>query len=215
MPTEAEKPSSVAPKKPSSVDPGNDASAEQGKHPVLSTLEHASERFLFASRWLLAPLYVGLVIALVAILIKFFQELWHLVVHIIDATGDDVVLGVLALLDLGLLANLVLIVIFAGYENFVSKIASARNAEDRPTWMGHVDFSGLKMKLIGSIVAISVIGLLQDFTEAGTPDFSVEKQFWRIILHATFLLSGVLFALMDWIGEKRLALSQRNHDVEG
>jgi uncharacterized protein (TIGR00645 family) len=179
--------------------------------PAIIALERLVERFLFASRWLLAPLYVGLVIALAAILIKFFQELWHLVIHLFDATGDDVVLGVLALLDLGLLANLVLIVIFAGYENFVSKIAVARDAEDRPTWMGHIDFSGLKMKLIGSIVAISVIGLLEDFTEAGLADFSVQKQFWRIILHATFLVSGVLFALMDWIGEKRLLLSRQTH----
>jgi uncharacterized protein (TIGR00645 family) len=178
---------------------------------VFVALEHASERFLFASRWLLAPFYIGMVAALVAIGIKFFQELWHLVSHIVDANGDEVVLGVLALLDLALLANLVLIVIFAGYENFVSKIASARNAEDRPTWMGHVDFSGLKMKLIGSIVAISVIGLLQDFTEAGVEDFSAEEQFWRIALHIVFLLSGIGFAFMDWLAEKRLLLSKQTH----
>ena len=181
------------------------------KHSALLSLEHASERFLFASRWLLAPLYIGMVVALIAIAIKFFQELWHLISHIIEANSNDVVLGVLALLDLALLANLVLIVIFAGYENFVSKIASARNAEDRPTWMGHVDFSGLKMKLIGSIVAISVIGLLQDFTEVGGVDFSAEDQFWRIMLHIVFLLSGIGFAFMDWLGEKRLLLSKQTH----
>lgn len=180
------------------------------KNTQLARLEHGSERFLFASRWLLAPLYVGMVIALIAIGIKFFQELWHLMSHIIDASGDDVVLGVLALLDLALLANLVIIVIFAGYENFVSKIASARYAEDRPTWMGHVDFSGLKMKLIGSIVAISAIGLLQDFTEVGT-EYSPSDQFWRIMLHLTFLLSGVAFAFMDWLGEKRLILTKESH----
>ena len=180
------------------------------KNRQLAALEHGSERFLFASRWLLAPLYVGMVIALVAIGIKFFQELWHLLSHIIEASGDDVVLGVLALLDLALLANLVIIVIFAGYENFVSKIASARYAEDRPTWMGHVDFSGLKMKLIGSIVAISAIGLLQDFTEVGI-NFTAENQFWRIMLHLTFLLSGIAFAFMDWLGEKRLILTKESH----
>ena len=189
-------------------------SEPQQKHSALVRLEHASERFLFASRWLLAPLYVGMVVALVAIAIKFFQELWHLVVHIIEADGNEVVLGVLALLDLALLANLVIIVIFAGYENFVSKIASARDAEDRPTWMGHVDFSGLKMKLIGSIVAISVIGLLQDFTEAGGTDFSADKQFWRIALHIVFLLSGIGFAFMDWLAEKRLLLAKQSHSEE-
>ncbi|WEO78804.1 TIGR00645 family protein [Cryobacterium sp. SO2] len=175
-------------------------------------LEHASEVFLFSSRWLLAPLYIGMVVALVAIAIKFFQELWHLISHVVSASADDLVLSVLALLDLALLGNLVIIVIFAGYENFVSKIAVARNAEDRPTWMGHIDFSGLKMKLIGSIVAISAIGLLQDFTEVGK--FTPEEQFWRLMLHLTFLLSGVGFAFMDWLGEKRLILAKISHSED-
>jgi len=176
----------------------------------LVRVEHAGEQFLFASRWLLAPLYLGMVVALVLIGIKFFQELWHLITHVIEFEGNDIVLGTLALLDLALLANLVLIVIFAGYENFVSKIRAARNSEDRPAWMGHVDFSGLKMKLIGSIVAISAIGLLQDyFTYDSNSDHTV--QFWRIMLHLTFVVSGLLFAVMDWLGEKRLALTKQTH----
>ncbi|CAN5181679.1 TIGR00645 family protein [soil metagenome] len=184
------------------------------KDTPLLALEHGSERFLFGSRWLLAPLYLGMVIALLAIVVKFFQELWHLVTHLIGFDGEELILSILALLDLTLLANLVLIVIFAGYENFVSKIAVARRAEDRPSWMGHVDFSGLKMKLIGSIVAISAIGLLQDFTgwlhyDSETP--TAEQQFWRIILHVTFLLSGVGFAFMDWLGERRLILAKISH----
>jgi uncharacterized protein (TIGR00645 family) len=181
---------------------------------VIDWFEHASERFLFASRWFLAPIYIGMVVALVVILIKFVQELWHLVSHVLEADGDDLILGVLALIDLGLLANLVLIVIFAGYENFVSKIAAARNSEDRPTWMGHVDFSGLKMKLIGSIVAISAIGLLQDFTRISDEGFDATELFWRIMLHLTFLLSGVMFALMDWLGEKRLILTKESHSED-
>lgn len=182
---------------------------------LFSRIEHGGERFLFASRWLLAPLYLGMVAALVAIVIKFFQELWELIAHIISFSGDDVVLSVLALLDLALLANLVLIVIFAGYENFVSKIAAARRSEDRPHWMGHVDFSGLKMKLIGSIVAISAIGLLADFTglteiQHGEP-LDGELLMWRVILHLTFVVSGVLFAVMDWLGEKRLVIAKQTH----
>lgn len=180
--------------------------------PWYKRVESGGERFLFASRWVLAPLYVGLVIGLIAIAIKFFQELWHLVSHIIGYDGDQVVLSILALLDLVLLANLVLIVIFAGYENFVSKIAAARNSEDRPRWMGHVDFSGLKMKLIGSIVAISAIGLLADFTGLSKQDhISSEDLIWRIVLHLTFVVSGVLFALMDWLGEKRLLITKETH----
>jgi len=185
------------------------------RRPALYTLEHGIERFMFGSRWLLAPFYIGLVVALVVILIKFFEEIWHLVTHLAEVEGEQLILSILALLDLTLLANLVLIVIFAGYENFVSKIAIARGAEDRPSWMGHVDFSGLKMKLIGSIVAISVIGLLQDFTGWVLPEseyaVNPEQQFWRIMLHLTFLLSGVGFAFMDWLAEKRLMLSQRTH----
>ena len=175
-------------------------------------VEHGGERFLFGSRWLLAPLYVGMVVAVVAVGIKFFQELWHLVTHIVDFSGDEVIGSILALIDLALLANLVLIVIFAGYENFVSKIAAARRSEDRPRWMGHVDFSGLKMKLIGSIVAISAIGLLGDFTKIedhGAVDENVLM--WRVILHITFVLSGVLFAVMDWLGEKRLLITKQTH----
>ena len=186
-------------------------STEVSTNPKWARVEHGAERFLFASRWLLAPLYIGMVFALIAIAIKFFQELWHLITHVVEADGDALILGVLALLDLALLANLVVIVIFAGYENFVSKISSARYAEDRPTWMGHVDFSGLKMKLIGSIIAISAIGLLQDFTEAGTPEFTQQEQLWRVILHVTFLLSGIAFAFMDWLGEKRLILTKESH----
>jgi uncharacterized protein (TIGR00645 family) len=176
-------------------------------------IEDGGERFLFASRWFLAPIYIGMVVALVVIVIKFVQELWAMVVHIVDASGDDVILEVLALIDLGLLANLVLIVIFAGYENFVSKIVAARKSEDRPKWMGHVDFSGLKMKLIGSIVAISAIGLLADFVGMEDKDYHLDPTLlmWRVILHLTFVLSGVLFAIMDWLGEKRLLITKETH----
>ncbi|MGO3885546.1 MAG: TIGR00645 family protein [Mycetocola sp.] len=175
-------------------------------------VEHALEWVLFESRWLLAPIYLGLIAALIVILIKFAEELVHLVTHIFEETPDDVVLGVLSLLDLALLSNLVLIVILAGYENFVSKIAAARDVEDRPNWMGHIDFSGLKMKLIGSIVAISAIGLLKDFTDLGTSDALDNTALtWRVVLHVTFLLSGIAFAFSDWLGEKRLMLSQLTH----
>jgi uncharacterized protein (TIGR00645 family) len=182
------------------------------KHSLVLAIEHGVERVLFGSRWLLLPVYLGMVAALVVIIVKFFEELVHLVTHTLSFGVEDVMLGVLALLDLALLANLVIIVILAGYENFVSKIAVARGNEDRPSWMGHVDFSGLKMKLIGSIVAISVIGLLTDFTEiGGANELEPGQEFWRIALHITFLLSGIGFAFMDWLGEKRLALSQATH----
>jgi uncharacterized protein (TIGR00645 family) len=179
---------------------------QKPKPRAVRSVEHASEVFLFGSRWLLAPMYVGLVIALVVILIKFFQSLWKIIIHAVDSSPHDVVLDLLGLLDLALLGNLILIVIFAGYENFVSKMAVARNAEDRPRWMGHVDFSGLKIKLIGSLVAISVIELLQDFMKAGEEELDWAQESWRIGLHLTFVISGVLFALMDYLADKRKAL---------
>jgi len=178
-----------------------DMTDEKKTNPVREVIEGGVERFLFASRWLLAPVYLGLVGGLIVVLIKFFQELWELATHAIEADPQEVVLGVLGMLDLLLLGNLILIVIFAGYENFVSKIGVAENSVDRPHWMGHVDFSGLKIKLIGSLVAISVIELLQDFMRA--EDDVSEGEMWRVTLHLTFVISGVLFALMDWLADKR------------
>lgn len=173
------------------------------KPAAVNWLENASESFLFGSRWLLAPMYIGLVVGLVIVLIKFFQGLWALALGAIEATPHDIVLELLGLLDLALLGNLILIVIFAGYENFVSKIGVAQDSEDRPLWMGHVDFSGLKIKLIGSLVAISVIELLQDFMRANEHPIVWQTEVWRVGLHLTFVLSGVLFAVMDYIADKR------------
>jgi uncharacterized protein (TIGR00645 family) len=126
------------------------------------TLETILERGLFASRWLMAPMYVGLVIALAALVVIFFQELIHVIPVLLSgsASAEDAILLALALIDLSLAGNLVLIVIFSGYENFVSKL-NIGETEDRPSWMGTVDFSGLKMKLVASIVAISAIALLK------------------------------------------------------
>jgi uncharacterized protein (TIGR00645 family) len=112
-------------------------------------------------------------------------------------------LDLLALLDLTLLANLILMVIFAGYENFVSRIDVATESKDRPHWMGTIDFSGLKIKLIGSLVAISVIELLKDFIELSGDAEVGEGTVMAVLIHLTFVLSGVLFALMDWITDKR------------
>jgi uncharacterized protein (TIGR00645 family) len=115
------------------------------------------------------------------------------------ATSEDIILTVLTLIDLSLAGNLVLIVIFSGYENFVSKI-DVEGHEDRPSWMGTLDFSGLKIKLIGSIVAISAISLLRAFMTLTQGTQVVETRiFWLVVLHLTFVTSGVLFAAMDWV----------------
>jgi uncharacterized protein (TIGR00645 family) len=173
------------------------------KKPIL---ERALERGLFMSRWLMAPFYVGLLGALIALMVVFFQELWHefpllwAVQHGLDP--DHAIMLALSLIDLSLAANLVVIVIFSGYENFVSKIDTGAH-EDRPEWMGTVDFSGLKLKLIASIVAISGIALLKSFLEisdgeAFTPA-DQQRLMWQVIVHTAFVVSGVLLALMDWL----------------
>jgi uncharacterized protein (TIGR00645 family) len=166
----------------------------------MKKLENALEQIIFAARWLLAPLYVGLLLALIPILYRFFQAFWHMITHMGDTTTAEVTLQVLELLDTVLLGNLIIIVLFAGYENFVSKITVAEGAKDRPHWMGYVDYSGLKIKLIGSLVAISVIELLKDFMKEGT--FDANREGWRIGIHMTFVISGVLFALMDMMADR-------------
>lgn len=166
-------------------------------------IEHALEVIMFRSRWLLAPMYIGLIGGLLLMLVKFVQEFLHLFSHIVDTPEKEVVLSILGLVDITLVSNLLIMVIFSGYENFVSKIDVATH-EDRPSWMGHVDYSGLKLKLIGSIVAISAIDLLKAFmhqSQVGIEHLSNTQMAWMVGIHFTLILSGVLFAVMDKISE--------------
>jgi uncharacterized protein (TIGR00645 family) len=160
----------------------------------IAIVERMIERGLFASRWLMAPFYIGLVATLVLLMVQFVRHLVELVLHIPTLSESDVVLGALALIDLSLAGNLVLIVVFSGYENFVSKI-DVGDHEDKPDWHGKVDFSGLKLKLIASIVAISGIHLLKIFMDIGK--YSDRDVQWSIIIHVVFVFSGVMLALMD------------------
>jgi len=175
-------------------------------------LEGILEIILFKSRWLLAPFYLGLVGALIMLLGSFGYELYDSVFAHFALDPEHVILMVLTLIDLSLASNLVIIVIFSGYENFVSKIDTRGNV-DRTSWMGTLDFSGLKMKLIGSIVAISVISLLRAFMEIAKTggELNEPKMKWLVLLHMTFLASGVLFALMDWIASKTEVGSKKHH----
>lgn len=166
-------------------------------------VETMIERGLFASRWLMAPMYIGLVIALMVLLYAFMGQLWQFALNLGSLSMDDAVMGVLALIDLSLAANLLLIVIFSGYENFVSKMDVGDHV-DRPEWQGSVDFSTLKLKLVASIVAISGIHLLKVFMDVGK--YPVEKIKWMIIIHVVFVISGVLLALMDFIAMKAKGL---------
>jgi uncharacterized protein (TIGR00645 family) len=161
-------------------------------------LEGLFERVLFASRWLLAPFYFGLALAIVILLIKFVQELYHLALNAFVASEAHAIVGVLTLVDLALTGSLLLIVIFSGYENFVSKIDHSAH-RDWPDWMGTIDFTALKIKLLGSIVAISAIQLLKRFMEVESR--SDRELWWYVVIHLTFVVSSVLLALSDRISE--------------
>ncbi|MFL5240147.1 MAG: TIGR00645 family protein [Rhizomicrobium sp.] len=181
-------------------------------------IEKYLEAGLFKSRWLLAPFYVGLVVALATLLVVFVREVIATIPQMLTLDAEPIILSVLTLIDLSLAGNLVLIVIFSGYENFVSKINTG-DSEDRPDWMGTLDFSGLKMRLIGSMVAISAISLLRAFVGLTEPSTALDerKLFWLVALHVTFLFSGVMFAFMDWLAglteERRIAELARAEKV--
>jgi uncharacterized protein (TIGR00645 family) len=187
----------------------------------MKKLEHALELAIFNSRWLLAPFYFGLVVAVVLLLVKFAQEFLHVIGHIFTASESETILAILTLVDMSLVANLLLIIIFSGYENFVSKIDTGGH-EDRPEWMGKVDFSGLKVKLIASIVAISAIELLKAFVRitsfSGDPlaahSWTVADQAlaWKVGIHVVLVVSGLLFALMDKVADStKHAAENRAH----
>ncbi len=157
------------------------------------------ERLIFASRWLLAPFYLGLAISIIVLLVKFMAELVHLVLGAFSLSEPDVILGVLTLVDLALTGSLLIIVIFSGYENFVSKIDHSAHT-DWPEWMGTIDFAALKLKLLSSIVAISAIQLLKQFMSIKTVTPENEKVlYWMVIIHFVFVVSSVLLALSDRI----------------
>jgi uncharacterized protein (TIGR00645 family) len=168
-------------------------------------IETAVERVIFASRWLMAPFYLGLIAVLAVLSAKFSQEVWHFLPHVLEMEETDVILTTLALLDVTLVASLVLMMVFAGYENFVSRIDTGD--EKRPSWMGTLDFGGLKLKLIGSIVAISGIDLLKSFMNIG--QISKEDLMWKVIVHMAFVVSGVLLALMDFLTDRAKKAYQR------
>jgi uncharacterized protein (TIGR00645 family) len=169
----------------------------------MKQLEHRLEILIFGSRWLLAPFYLGLVLALGLLLVKFVKEFIHFAPMVFTASGNDVIIGLLSLIDVVMVANLLIIIVFAGYENFVSQIDTGDH-EDRPSWMGHVGFAELKMKLIGSIVAISGIELLKAFMHVES--MTNEQLGWKVGIHMTFVMSGVLFAVMD-----RIAAGKKVH----
>jgi uncharacterized protein (TIGR00645 family) len=170
---------------------------------MLKKFERLLEVILFESRWSLVPLYLGLVVTLILLSLKFLQELWHIFPHLFSDHGSALILNILSLVDIVLVANLILMIVFSGYENFVSKIDFVRDHVDRPDWMGKVGYSDMKLKVIGSVVAISSIELLRAFMQIDGMDAAhYDSLTWKIAIHITFVISGVLFAVMERLSHK-------------
>ena len=154
------------------------------------------ERLLYRARWILAPIYLGLSFALIALGIKFFQEVIHLLLHLLELKEADMILVVLSLIDMAMVGGLIVMVMMSGYENFVSQLDVAEG-EEKLGWLGKMDSSSLKSKIAASIVAISSIHLLKVFMNA--PNTANDKIMWYVILHMTFVISAFGMGLLDSI----------------
>ena len=159
-------------------------------------MERVIESLMLKARWLLAPVYLGLSLALVALMIKFFQEVAHLFLHIFSSTEAEVVLVVLSLIDISLVGGLLVMVMMSGYENFVSEL-NVDEGSEKLSWLGKMDSSSLKMKVAASIVAISSIHLLRVFMNMDNINADMLK--WYVIVHLTFVASAFAMGALDRI----------------
>src|SRR4030088_1240834 len=164
-------------------------------NPKLKRIENGFESLIFNSRWLMAPFYFGLVVSLAVLLLKFCMVLWEFIVHPPGSKESDIILGVLSLIDISLTGNLILIVVFSGYENFVSRIDPGGHP-DWPQWMTKVVFAGLKQKLLASIVGISAIQVLKAFMNIDAA-FDAQKMGWLVAVYLVFVISTLMLALSD------------------
>ena len=161
---------------------------------MLKKLEDLTEKTMYASRWLLAPIYVGMSLGLIALFFKFFEELLHLLPHLLDMNEETLVLKLLTLIDLSLVGSLIVIVMFSGYENFVSRL-NLSDTTEKLNWLGTHDYSSLKVKLASSIVAISSIHLLKIFMNVERTDS--DKIMWYVIVHMSLVMSAVMLGYLD------------------
>lgn len=157
-------------------------------------MERLIENLIYASRWLLTPIYLGLSLGLLALAMKFFQEVCHLLPHVLSMAENDMVVVLLSMIDLTLVGGLLVMVMLSGYENFVSKLDIGEHKE-KLSWLGKMDSGSLKNKVAASIVAISSIHLLRVFM--GASDIADNKLLWYVIIHLTFVLSAFVMGHLD------------------
>lgn len=163
-------------------------------------IEKFIERAMYASRWLLAPIYLGLSLTLVALALKFFQEVFHLLPLVFSMKEAEIILIVLSLIDIALVSGLIVMVMFSSYENFVSRLDMNDDTE-KLSWLGTLDTNSLKNKVAASIVAISSIHLLKVFMNA--ENINEDKLLWYVVIHITFVISAVAMGLLDKATKKQ------------
>ncbi|MGB0223809.1 MULTISPECIES: TIGR00645 family protein [unclassified Marinobacterium] len=161
--------------------------------------ERFIERLMYSTRWILAPIYLGLSLALVALAIKFFQEVIHVLTDVTVLPEADLILIILSLIDIALVSGLIVMVMFTSYENFVSRL-DIRESTEKLEWLGTLDTNSLKNKVAASIVAISSIHLLKVFMNASNIDN--DKLLWYVVIHLTFVISAVAMGMLDKITRK-------------
>jgi uncharacterized protein (TIGR00645 family) len=159
-------------------------------------MERLIENLMYASRWIMAPIYWGLSLVLLALGIKFFQEVFHLLPNILNMKEVDLILVTLSLIDIALVGGLIVMVMFSGYENFVSRL-DVSDSDDKLGWLGKLDAGSLKNKVAASIVAISSIHLLKVFMN--TESIPNDKIQWYLLIHITFVLSAFAMGYLDKI----------------
>lgn len=163
---------------------------------IRQRIEAPMEYIVFASRWLQAPLYLGLIAAQVVYTYKFLEELFHLIGSTYSLTEQQILLGILSLVDVTMVCNLIAVVIIGGWATFVSKLNLDDN-EDKPSWLDHIDPGTIKVKLSSSLIGISSIHLLRAFVDM--KDLSTEKIKWQVIIHLTFIASTIFLALSEYV----------------
>ena len=163
-------------------------------------MESFFEKLFYSARWILAPLFLGLSLALLALALKFFQEVWHVLPHVFELSESDLILSLLSMVDMGLVGGLIVMVMYSSYENFVSRLDLDEKDSERLGWLGKMDAGSLKNKVAASIVAISSIHLLRIFMNIRT--IENDKLLWYVIVHLTFVLSALVMCWIDLLTRK-------------
>ena len=163
-------------------------------------MESLFEKLFYSARWILAPLFLGLSLALLALALKFFQEVWHVLPHVFELSESDLILSLLSMVDMGLVGGLIVMVMYSSYENFVSRLDLDEKDSERLGWLGKMDAGSLKNKVAASIVAISSIHLLRIFMNISTVEN--DKLLWYVIVHLTFVLSALVMCWIDLLTRK-------------